>query len=102
MGFNYQSRQLWLAGFFLLCVGLLLMSSCTDNPNMTSTSAGAATKEDADKFMADAEKRLLDLSIRSGRADWVKSTFVTDDTEVLSAEANENLIAATTELAEQS
>ncbi|HEY2963100.1 MAG TPA: M2 family metallopeptidase [Pyrinomonadaceae bacterium] len=77
------------------------MSSCTDNPNMTSTS-GAATKEEAEKFMADTEKRLLDLNIKAGRADWVKSTFVTDDTEALSAEANENLIAATTELAEQS
>ena len=100
MNFNYRSRQLWLSGFFLLCVGLLLMSSCTDNPNGTSTS-DAATKE-ADKFMADAEKRLLDLNVKAGRADWVKSTFVTDDTEALSAEANENLIAATTELAEQS
>jgi peptidyl-dipeptidase A len=68
---------------------------------VTSTS-GAATKEEAEKFMADAEKRLLDLNIKAGRADWVKSTFVTDDTEALAAEANEKLIAATTELAEQS
>jgi len=43
----------------------------------------------------------MDLSIKAGRADWVKSTFVTDDTETMAAEANENLIAATTELAEQ-
>src|SRR4029453_15541412 len=56
---------------------------------------------DAEKFMADAEKQLMDLSVKSSRADWVKSTFITDDTEALSAEANENLIAATTELAEQ-
>lgn len=78
------------------------MSSCTDNPNTTSTSTGAATTAEADKFMADAEKRLLDLSIKGGRADWVKSTYVTDDTEALAALANENLIATTTELAEQS
>jgi len=76
------------------------MSSCTDNPGTTSTS-GAGTKEEAEKFMADTEKRLMDLSIKAGRADWVKSTFVTDDTEELAAAANENLIAATTELAEQ-
>jgi peptidyl-dipeptidase A len=31
----------------------------------------------------------------------VKSTFITDDTEALAADANDNLIAATTELAEQ-
>ena len=100
MSFNHQARQLSLGGLFLLCVGLLLMS-CTDNPNMASPS-GPATKDEAEKFIADAEKRLLDLNIKSGRADWVKSTYVTDDTEALAAQANENLIAATTELAEQS
>ena len=99
VSFIYQRRQLWLGVFLLLSVGLALMS-CTDNPNSLSTS-GSGTKEEAEKFIADAEKRLLDLNIKASRADWVKSTFITDDTEALSAEANENLIAATTELAEQ-
>jgi len=98
VSFIYQGRQFWLGLFFLLCLGLVLMS-CTDNPN--SSSAGAGTKDEAEKFLADAEKRLMDLSIKAGRADWVKSTYITDDTEQLAAEANENLIAATTELAEQ-
>src|SRR5262245_2871451 len=74
--------------------------SCTDNPNSTSSS-GSGTKDEADKFLADAEKRLMDLNIKAGRAEWVKSNFVTDDTEALAADANEKLIAATTELAEQ-
>jgi len=74
--------------------------SCTDNPNALSSSG--SPKDEAEKFLADAEKRLLDLNIKAQRADWVKSTFITDDTELLAAEANENLIAATTELAEQS
>ena len=74
--------------------------SCTDNPNSPSSS-GTGTKEEADKFLADAEKRLMDLNIKAGRADWVKSTYITEDTETLAAEANESLIAATTELAEQ-
>ena len=99
MSFICQRRQLWLALFFLLSVGLVLMS-CTDNPNALSSSG--SPKDEAEKFLADAEKRLLDLNIKAGRADWVKSTFITDDTETLAAEANENLIAATTELAEQS
>jgi len=94
-----QRRQLWLVLFFLLSVGLALMS-CTDNPNALSSSG--SPKDEAEKFLADAEKRLLDLNIKAQRADWVKSTFITDDTELLAAEANENLIAATTELAEQS
>jgi len=99
VSFICQRRQLWLALFFLLSVGLALMS-CTDNPNTLSSSG--SPKDEAEKFLADAEKRLLDLNIKAGRADWVKSTFITDDTELLAAEANENLIAATTELAEQS
>jgi peptidyl-dipeptidase A len=99
VSFICQRRQLWLALFFLLSVGLALMS-CTDNPNALSSSG--SPKDEAEKFLADAEKRLLDLNIKAGRADWVKSTFITDDTETLAAEANENLIAATTELAEQS
>ena len=99
MSFISQRRQLWGAVFFLLSVGLALMS-CTDNPNALSSSG--SPKDEAEKFLADAEKRLLDLNIKAGRADWVKSTFITDDTELMAAEANENLIAATTELAEQS
>ena len=73
--------------------------SCTDNPN--SVSSGSATREAAEKFLDEGEKRLLDLNIKTGRAEWVKSTFITDDTESLAADANETLIAATTELAEQ-
>jgi peptidyl-dipeptidase A len=72
--------------------------SCTDNPNLGSA---AGSNGEAEKFLQDAEKRLLDLNIKAGRADWVKSTFITDDTEAMAAEANESVIAATTELAEQ-
>jgi peptidyl-dipeptidase A len=100
VSFNYRPRQLCLSGFFFLFVGLLLMSSCTDNPNAT-TPSGSASAEQAQKFMTDAETRLLELGVKAGRADWVKSTFVTDDTEALAAAANENLIGATTELAEE-
>jgi peptidyl-dipeptidase A len=94
-----QRRRLWL-GVFLFASVVLLLMSCTDNPNSLSAS-GAGTKDEAEKFLADAEKRLLDLNIKTARADWVRSTFITDDTEAISAEANDNLIAATTELAEQ-
>ena len=76
------------------------MSSCTNNS--PGTSGGKGTADEAAKFMDDAEKRLMALSIKSGRADWVKSTYITDDTEALAADANKDLIAATTEFAEQS
>ncbi|HEX6649703.1 MAG TPA: M2 family metallopeptidase [Pyrinomonadaceae bacterium] len=98
MSFIYQRRQLWVGVFACLLLGLAVMS-CTDNPNAIST-AGSGNNE-AGKFLDDAEKRLLDLNIKAGRADWVKSTYITDDTEAIAASANETLIAATTELAEQ-
>ena len=99
VSFIFQRRQLWLGVFFVISVGLALMS-CTNDPNLVAN-PGSGTKEDAERFIADAEKRLLDLSIKTARADWIKSTFITDDTEALAADANENLIALTTELAEQ-
>jgi len=77
----------------------MLMSSCTNVPN---SSGGNTAATEAEKFMTDVEKRLMELSIKSSRADWVRSTFITDDTEKIAAAANTDLIAATTEYAEQS
>ena len=37
----------------------------------------------------------------TGRADWVKSTYITDDTEVLAAQANEKAISAGVAYAKQ-
>jgi len=91
-----HTRQIFLSAFLLLSVGLMLMSSCTNVP-----SGGTANATEAARFMADVEKRLMELSIKSGRTDWVRSTYITDDTEKISADANTDLIAATTEFAEQ-
>jgi peptidyl-dipeptidase A len=75
----------------------MIMSSCTNVPN----NSGPANADAAVKFMADVEKRLMELNIKSGRADWVRSTYITDDTEKIAADANTDLIAATTDFAEQ-
>ena len=50
-----------------------------------STAAGTATVADADAFIARAEKELADFSILSGRAQWVNSTYITDDTDAVAA-----------------
>ena len=99
MKFNFRSRHLFLVTFFILSVGLAVLSSCSRGPDM---SGGQPTAAEADKFIADAEQRLFDLNIKYARADWVKSTYITDDTEAISAEANKQVITAATELAEQS
>jgi len=62
----------------------------------------ATSPPDAQKFIDDAESRLLTLSVEDSRADWVKVTFITGDTEILAARADERLINATVELAKQS
>jgi peptidyl-dipeptidase A len=84
----------------LIVFSMTLVSSCANGSGPVASSNSPAAE--ADKFITDAETRLFDLSVKYSRADWVKSTFITQDTEALSAEANEALIAATTELAEQS
>jgi len=63
--------------------------------------AAAPTVEQAQKFMDEAEARLMDLSIEAGRAAWVQANFITYDTQVLAAAANDRVIGAATELAGQ-
>ncbi|HXY13262.1 MAG TPA: M2 family metallopeptidase [Terriglobales bacterium] len=55
----------------------------------------------ADEFMKQAEVRLNELTVKASRADWVKQNFITDDTEALSADGQDQLTAATTELVDQ-
>lgn len=63
---------------------------------------GPPTVEQARTFIEAAETRLLDLWIKSGRADWVQANFITDDTERIAAEARKQMIAATVDLALES
>jgi peptidyl-dipeptidase A len=49
--------------------------------------------------MKKAEDQLQDLSVRASRASWVQENFITDDTEILSAQAQEKLTAVVTQLA---
>jgi peptidyl-dipeptidase A len=66
------------------------------------TAPNAGTVAEAERFVADAEQRLNALSIKANRTQWIEATFITEDTETVAAEANEQLIGATTELAKAS
>src|SRR5947209_16696780 len=61
-----------------------------------------ATPEAARKFIDDAEQKLLTLGVDAARADWIKSTYIIDDSEILSAKVDERSIAATVDYAKQS
>jgi peptidyl-dipeptidase A len=57
-------------------------------------SAAPPTVDEAQQFMNRVESELLRLSVDAGRADWVKSTYITDDTEILAAQIDERAINA--------
>jgi peptidyl-dipeptidase A len=60
--------------------------------------APAPTIAEAQAFMDRAEAELLKMTTLQQRAGWVQETYITDDTEILSAAENERLIKRTTEL----
>ncbi len=80
-----------LTGFFFFAAALILPGAVRP-----------ATVADAKAFLDAAEAKLLALSIDSGRSDWVKDNFITDDTEILAAQADERVINATVDLVKQS
>src|SRR3546814_15537148 len=50
-----------------------------------SIAQAAPTAADAEAFVKQAEKELFDFSILNSRAQWVNSTYITDDTDALAA-----------------
>jgi peptidyl-dipeptidase A len=69
---------------------------------LISCAPAPPTVADAKKFIEDAEAKLLTLNVDDQRADWVKSTFITDDTETIAAQADEKSIALQVDLVKQS
>jgi peptidyl-dipeptidase A len=86
-----------LLGMFLLILGV--MSTLGTDEKVSSPQP--PTVEEAVAFIKNAEARLLELNVLSSRADWVKSTYITEDTEILAAKADERAIAAQVDLAKQ-
>ena len=72
----------------------VLFSGC----NRTQTPP-AATAEDARKFLADAEEKLMALSVEDQHAQWVHENFITDDTDALASKADQRAIDASVQLA---
>src|SRR3984885_813807 len=79
--------------FVVLCLGSGFCLADTAKP---------PTLAEAKAFLDRAQSKLLELSVQDQRADWVKSTFITYDTEILAAKADEDQIAATMQLAKDS
>jgi peptidyl-dipeptidase A len=74
-------------------------SGTTSGKTSAPLAQGPATVAEAQAFMKKAEDQLEDLTVRASRAGWVQENFITDDTETMSAQANERLTAVVTQLA---
>ena len=61
--------------------------------------APALFAQDAKKFLDDAEQKLMKLQLEASHADWIRANFITYDSEVLSAAADERAIAEGVRLA---
>ena len=88
-------KQLPLYTFTLLLAFLASAASSHAQPSE------APTVDEAIEFVDSAEAVLYDLGVKAGRAAWVQANFITYDTEILAAEANENYVAAAVDLAGQ-
>lgn len=84
-----------------LCYVLMMSVSTLSGADPKAVDTKPPTPEEAKAFVEAAESRLLPLAIEAGRTEWVAETYITDDTELLTAKANERSIAATVELAKQ-
>jgi peptidyl-dipeptidase A len=87
---------------------MLLLASSISFPQTSKTSAAPKsqaapgkppTVAEAEAFMKSAEAQLDDYGVRANRAGWVQENFITDDTETISAQAQEKLTAVVTQLA---
>lgn len=94
VGYHASMRTTYLVScsfVFLAAVGL------------TGCGAGAAkpSAESAKTFLDGAEKKMNDLFLEASQASWVQANFITQDTEALSAVANERAINYGVELAKE-
>jgi peptidyl-dipeptidase A len=78
---------------------LVLAVAVTPALGAKSYGSDKATADEAGKFVEEAEKELEEVWIRSSRASWIQSNFITGDTERLAAEMQEAAIALTTKYA---
>jgi peptidyl-dipeptidase A len=85
----------------LLALAGLTIAQATSSETAPAQRAAAPTVDEARQFTQDAEKKLLNLWIKDGRADWVQHTFITDDTQQMAADADEAVANATAELAQE-
>jgi peptidyl-dipeptidase A len=73
---------------------LVLLSSCAPSSLVTSGPTASDNSAQVRTFLEQVNQTTLRLGTALGRAGWVASTYITDDTEALNARANQEFIEA--------
>jgi peptidyl-dipeptidase A len=90
---------LWIVLASITAIAQSAPKEAKGNTATHSQGKSAPTVAEAQAFIKTAEMQLEDLGVRASRASWVQENFITDDTETISAQANEKLTAVVTQLA---
>jgi peptidyl-dipeptidase A len=69
--------------------------------SVAAAAPASPTSDEARAFVQKVNEDLRGLTVKQSTADWIKSTFITEDTERASAWANDDLLAATRAFLEQ-
>jgi peptidyl-dipeptidase A len=70
-------------------------------PPLAHAAPAGPTPEDARVFIQKVNEDLKRLTVKQSTADWIKSTYITEDSERAAAWANDDLLAATRAALEQ-
>jgi len=97
-GANLAHNTRYFVEMTLRASAALLCGSCL----LVSCSPRRPTADDARQFIDSAEQRLLALGIDAQHADWIKDTYITGDTEEISAKLDQRAIDAQVDYAKQS
>ena len=85
----------------LVLAVLAALGACASNPSSTASTAktdtgtpvAAASAAQAEQFIGDLNKRLYPIAKATNTAQWVAATYVNQDTQLLSAQASDQLLA---------
>jgi peptidyl-dipeptidase A len=81
--------------------GAPVSDSGTLDESPAPPTALAPTEDEAKKFVTEAENRLAAMNVDAQRSAWVQQTYITEDTQIISAKENEKMINAAVEMAKQ-
>jgi peptidyl-dipeptidase A len=79
----------------------MALSMLAGTEQMQPTPTAAPTAAEATQFASDAEAKLAAVNVEQQRASWVAENFITYDTQLIAAAANEKQIALGVDLAKQ-